>query len=289
MCVEISVIIPTYNRGKIIPRTLDSVRNQFFVNWECIIVDDGSTDTTKTVINSYIETDNRFSYLPNYRKKGAQGARNTGIVRSRGKYVVLFDSDNIMHPDFLLKVHDMIEKENVDVCGSFSNIVDAMSGETIGLFDWVGYGVICNNLMRGKCYFDNSSTLIKKQKLYEIGLLDEDCPSYQEWDTHIRLSKISTYTTIEEPLVDYFRGGADTISASKVKDIKGLLFILNKYRKEWMFKYPMAYLRKLYEVYVNLKSIQYDKEYSKLSELYRHDTNCMWQLIVWGLYIIKNK
>ena len=106
----ISIIIPTYNRASIIPNTLDSVINQEFKDWECVVVDDHSTDNTEEVIKNYIERDLRFHYLKNERKKGAQGARNTGLNHCKSEWLVFFDSDNLMHPDFLKKVTQKIDE-----------------------------------------------------------------------------------------------------------------------------------------------------------------------------------
>ena len=286
--ISISIIIPTYNRAEIIVRTLDSVRKQLFRNWECIVVDDGSTDDTEDVLSRFIHVDSRFIYLRNIRKKGAQGARNTGILNAKGDFVVLFDSDNIMHEDFLQKSYNAVIENSVDVCGVFSKVIDFETKQVVDKFDWGGDGYVHANMMTGKSYFDNSSTLIRRQKLLDIGLLDEECPSYQEWDTHIRLSKISTYITIKELLVDYYRGGADTISSSKLKDIKGMLFILHKFRREWMFRYPKAYLRKLCVVYGKIDSIKMHAEYNNLRRQYNRNICCFWQIMV-RLYLIKNK
>lgn len=283
----ISVVVPTYNRRDIIVKTLKSIEEQSYNDWECIIVDDFSTDNTKDVIEQFVQKDKRFLYYLNERKKGAPGARNTGLIHSRGEYVVLFDSDNIMHADFLQKTYNSIIKDSVDICGAFSHVIDRNTDKVLGEFKWTGYGHIHNNLMTGKSYFDNSSTLIKKTKIVEIGLLDEDCPSYQEWDTHIRLSKIATYTTIQEHLVDYYSGGADTISFSKERDIKGVLYILEKYKREWLFCHPMIYLRRLISVYDNLQSLKSSNSIDELYNQYIQGTNFITRLLVLMIYKLK--
>lgn len=81
--MELSVIIPTYNRANTIGRTIESFIAQGFKDWEMIVVDDHSTDNTKEVIDDYNRSDNRIHYLLNERKKGAQGARNTGILHAQ--------------------------------------------------------------------------------------------------------------------------------------------------------------------------------------------------------------
>lgn len=231
--MKISVVIPSFNRGYIIRRTLGSILNQTFQEWECLVVDDFSSDDTEAVINQYHSQDKRIKFLRNNRKKGAQGARNTGILASSGEWVVLFDSDNVMHPDFLQKCADAIDANNIDVVTTWSNVIDSNTNTIIRYFKWVNNGIIYKGILSAQCYVDNSSTLIRKSKLEEIGLLSEDCPAFQEWDTHIRLSKIATYKTIEECLIDYYAGASDAISSDQIKDVKGYIYILKKYRNEW--------------------------------------------------------
>ncbi|MBJ2126427.1 glycosyltransferase family 2 protein [Flavobacterium sp. IB48] len=94
---KVSVIIPTYNRAHIISETLDSILNQIYQNWECIIVDDGSNDETENIINKYLKHDNRFKFYrrPADRLKGANACRNYGIENSCGAYIMFLDSDDI--------------------------------------------------------------------------------------------------------------------------------------------------------------------------------------------------
>jgi len=227
----ITIIIPTYNRATIIPNTLDSIIAQDYKDWECIIVDDFSTDNTCDVIKQYAAKDNRFRYLKNERKKGAQGARNTGLFHCNTEWIIFFDSDNVMYPAFLQKVVKKTD-DNIDVIQVFTNVVDIDTREVKSVFCWKNYGNIHDGLFNLQTYVDNQ-VLIRKSKLKEIGYLDEDCPSMQEWDTHIRLSKIAKYTTIEEPLLDYFVGGKDAISTDTKREVNGRLFILRKYIDEW--------------------------------------------------------
>lgn len=98
----VSIIIPTYNRAHLIGETLDSVLAQTYQNWECIVVDDGSTDNTAEVINSYLVKDSRFQYhqRPKNRLPGGNAARNYGFEISKGEFIQWFDDDDIMLSNF---------------------------------------------------------------------------------------------------------------------------------------------------------------------------------------------
>ncbi|MBF0695065.1 MAG: glycosyltransferase family 2 protein [Flavobacterium sp.] len=108
----ISIIIPTYNRAQFIAETLTSVKNQTYQNWECIVVDDGSTDNTIEIIQQFTASDNRFNlYLrPTNRPKGANACRNYGFEVSSGLYINWFDSDDIMAPTFIDEKHKAISQ-----------------------------------------------------------------------------------------------------------------------------------------------------------------------------------
>lgn len=99
----ISIIIPAYNRAHVIGETLASIIAQTYKNWECIIIDDGSTDNTLGTIKRAIKEDSRFILFerPDFVAKGASGCRNYGVEKSKGQRIQFFDSDDIMHPQHL--------------------------------------------------------------------------------------------------------------------------------------------------------------------------------------------
>ncbi|GEL12391.1 Glycosyltransferase involved in cell wall bisynthesis [Flavobacterium glycines] len=101
----VSIIIPTFNRAHLISETLDSVLAQTYQNWECIVVDDGSTDNTEELVNAYVKKDSRFQfhYRPSERLPGGNAARNYGFEVSNGEYINWFDSDDLMLPEFIRK------------------------------------------------------------------------------------------------------------------------------------------------------------------------------------------
>jgi glycosyltransferase involved in cell wall biosynthesis len=98
----ISVIVPTYNHGIYLPETLESVTTQSFTDWECIIVDDGSTDNTENIANEFCQKDSRFKYF--FKNNGGlSAARNTGIRKSSGEYVLPLDADDLIGNTYLEK------------------------------------------------------------------------------------------------------------------------------------------------------------------------------------------
>ena len=256
---KVSIIIPTYNRAHLIESTLDSIRQQIFTDWECLIIDDFSTDNTTTVIGRYCQNDTRFLYLKNQRAKGAPGARNTGLMYCHSPLVLFFDSDNIMEPNMLKYLQKIIKDESVDVATCWSNIVDRNLNTKVGMFNWVCDGYIQEELLTGKTYVDTNSALIRKDILTQIGGWSEDCPSFQEWDLHIRLSNIAKYHTIKKPLLEYYINGLDTISKDKKREIEGYLYILKKYKKLWhpYSEHYLQYGRRVIDIIVNANKNQY--------------------------------
>lgn len=106
-----SIIIPTYNREELIINALSSIQSQSFQSWECIVVDDGSTDNTKNSVMEFVSDDIRFKYL--YQKNQERSvARNNGILNSKGDYICFLDSDDYYLPNRLENLFRYIKKEN---------------------------------------------------------------------------------------------------------------------------------------------------------------------------------
>ena len=228
---QISVIIPTYNRADTVCKTIDSFITQDFKNWEMIVVDDFSKDNTKEVIEEYHRQDARISYMLNERTKGAQGARNTGIVHAKADWVVLFDSDDYVYPNFLSTLYSAID-DKTDVITCYAQIM-MQDGSCARILEWGGEGNIEIGLFKGQNYVNFDDCLFRKSKFYEIGLLDEDCPRYQEWDTHIRLSRVANYKWIKEVLMDYIWGGEDALSKDGTKNKDGKAYVVWHNKDRW--------------------------------------------------------
>ncbi len=96
----ISVIVPVYNQGVYLAETLDSVLAQTHTGWECIIVNDGSTDDTELIGEQYLAKDKRFKYLFQ-QNRGLSAARNTGISTASGEYILSLDADDLIGPQYM--------------------------------------------------------------------------------------------------------------------------------------------------------------------------------------------
>jgi glycosyltransferase involved in cell wall biosynthesis len=97
----VSIITPSFNSAKFIAETIQSVQNQTYQNWEMIIVDDGSSDETESVLLSIIQNDNRIQFYKLNQNLGPAVARNTGIEKASGDYMTFIDADDIWFPTFI--------------------------------------------------------------------------------------------------------------------------------------------------------------------------------------------
>ena len=149
---RISIVIPTFNRGDLIKETLDSVQAQTYKSWECIVVDDGSTDNTAMVLNSYQEKDGRIQYIkrPEHLPKGANTCRNLGIEKAGGDYIVFFDSDDLMTPDHLEVKLKPFEDEAIDFTIAKTEFFNKPSHKRDHRYSFHLYPITLNNYLGQK-------------------------------------------------------------------------------------------------------------------------------------------
>jgi glycosyltransferase involved in cell wall biosynthesis len=232
----ISIIIPSFNRAPVIGETLDSVMAQTYENWECIIVDDGSTDNTSEMVAEYVNKDNRFQYYnrPSERPKGANACRNYGFELSKGEFVNWFDSDDLMHADFLLKKLNVLNDDNVlDFCSCVNSTFckkpcDVVEIQKPTIMQSENY--IEDYLIHG-LYFFTPSPLWRRTFLSNKELFDESLHRSQERDFHFRmLIENPAYTYINEVLF-FVRIDGDSISNSASTSIKAQLSVFMYFDK----------------------------------------------------------
>lgn len=141
--MKLSLVIPCYNAGGYLAACLDSLCRQSYVNWECICVDDGSTDGSGELLDRYAARDDRFRVV-HTGNDGVSAARNRGIALSRGDYVGFVDADDTLGPTWLQGAVDFIEESGADLVRleplekSCSNIVTARKCLQCG-FAWLNF------------------------------------------------------------------------------------------------------------------------------------------------------
>lgn len=178
----VSIIIPTYNRVRLISETLDSILAQTYTDWECIVVDDGSTDGTDELLATYCEKDNRFKYhrRPLGRIKGASTCRNIGLENALGEFIQFLDSDDLISSNKLteqLKLVKDCPENAIATCkwGRFkNNINDSTIFENLKSYDNF-QDMLCflDALAFSKGYFPSNVYLIKTTIIRKVGMWNE--------------------------------------------------------------------------------------------------------------------
>jgi glycosyltransferase involved in cell wall biosynthesis len=230
---KISVIIPTFNRSATIRYCLESVISQTYPAHEIIVVDDCSTDDTLSVVASF--NNEIIKVVSLHQKGGAQVARNLGIEHASGDWIAFQDSDDTWRADKLEKQVKALEKagfpDNIVVhseCQAFRTKDGSFVDFPINRVD--GDNVYRQLLASPAPLFP--TILTSKKALEYIGKLDVEVPSYQEWDTVIRLSKNCRFIHLTEPLFIYHLHEGATISKDRTKEIQGYSFIRRKFKSE---------------------------------------------------------
>ena len=201
---QVSVIIPTYNRAWVIEEAIDSVLAQDYTEFELIVVDDGSTDHTSDVLDSYR---NVIKVFPQ-KNKGVSAARNRGIAEASGKFIAFLDSDDLWLPQ---KLTVQIE--------FFDQTPDALICQTDEI--WIRNGLRVNPKKRHKkpsgmifkpslklCLVSPSATMIHRGLFDRVGGFDETLPACEDYDLWLRISCRFPIHLIDTPLI-IKRGGHD--------------------------------------------------------------------------------
>ncbi|HUO76525.1 MAG TPA: glycosyltransferase family 2 protein [Thermodesulfovibrionales bacterium] len=213
----VSVIIPTFNRSQTIGRAIQSVLAQTFQDFEIIIVDDASTDGTKTIVEGLCGP--LVRYLRHERNQGAAAARNTGISAAHGIYLAFLDSDDEWLPEKLSIQVTLLDDQSAGLdlsCSSFILVTNESEREYIQTArpDWF-------KRLLWTCDLGPGSTLVVRRECADrVGFLDEKLSRLEDWDWLLRLSKKHTIAVVEKPLSRIHRGPlpcADVIEASMAR------------------------------------------------------------------------
>lgn len=171
----ISVIVPAYNLERYLDQCLDSIGAQTFVDFECIVVNDGSTDQTQAIVEKYTKKDVRFRAV-HKKNGGVSTARNAGFAEANGEYTIFLDGDDFFSPNLLEILYENIEKTGADiaVC-NFQSYFESMSKYSEAKIDFSPF----NHQLIVSCQTDpddilNTPTLMLWNKLIRTSLLRKE-------------------------------------------------------------------------------------------------------------------
>ncbi|MGM0444366.1 MAG: glycosyltransferase family 2 protein [Fibrobacterota bacterium] len=207
----VSVIIPVYNRASFVAEAVDSVLSQTFTDFECIVVDDGSTDATPAVLASY---GGRIRVISR-KNSGVSAARNVGIVAARGRWIAFLDSDDYWLPEKLACQMTFL-KENPAL-----RIAQCQER-------WIRRGRVVNPRKKhrkkgGRIFYDSlalclispSAVIIEKSLLEDVGFFDETLPVCEDYDLWLRITRTTAVGLLDEELMVRRGGHDDQLSASR--------------------------------------------------------------------------
>jgi glycosyltransferase involved in cell wall biosynthesis len=237
---RVSIIIPTYNRSKLLRVALESALEQTYPNIEVIVVDDGSTDDTATVMAQYA---GRVTYLKQANQDVA-AARNTGIRAASGEYLTFLDDDDLILPIKIARqvqvldfqpgvglVHCQFYRANED--GNYLNQIGLLpEGEVL-------HKLVCRNFVWV------GAPLIRRHCFDRVGLFDEGIPSITaDWDMWLRIAQAGyRFACVQEPLGVY-RIHRDSMLSDVVKLERGLFAVLEKVFSNPQLPADVAVLKK---------------------------------------------
>lgn len=182
---KVSVIVPCYNHGKYLMETLNSVLNQTYHNWECIIVDDGSVDETGNIAKNYCKKDSRFKYIFQ-ENSGPSKARNFGIKNSDGDYILPLDADDLISRSYILEAIRIFSEDNdVKLVYCKAEFFDEKSGEWI-LPEYLYSELLYNNMIFCSAIYRRSD--YDKTTGYNEKMRD----GFEDWDFWIELLDYSS-------------------------------------------------------------------------------------------------
>ena len=201
----VSVIIPAYNAERFVARTLESVLSQTYKNIEVLVVNDGSTDRTVEIVESFARKDSRIRILhqPNL---GAPAARNCGIRSAKGEYIAPLDADDIWHKE---KIEAQVEcflrsSPSVGLVYSWSMIIDEKDNPLTGIAHEHGGNVLAE-LIYSNFVGNGSSPMIRRSCFQEVGDFNLHLQGGQDWDMYMRFAERYQFQVIPKYHVGYRR------------------------------------------------------------------------------------
>ena len=234
----VSVIIPTHNRAKYITKALDSVLFQSYQDFEIIIVDDGSTDNTKSVLESYLK-DPRIVYIYQQNQKVSK-ARNNGAKRAKGEYIALLDSDDYWLDSRKLEKQVRFFEENPEYLLTSGGIVRiAESGQEISkVLNPEADGAIRESVLFS-CLFTPSGAMFRKSIFEKIGGFNETSDLSEDWEFFLEIGKYGKFYNFQDYFVAYLQGSQNRSNFNRRDNLRYNLGLIKKYKTTYLH-FPKA-------------------------------------------------
>lgn len=240
----VSVIIPAYNCERFISETIESVINQTFRDFELLIIDDGSTDGQKKIIDQFVARDVRVKYI--YQKnQGVSAARNNGFKQSQGKFIAFLDSDDVWLPENLQLKLNKFGSGNVGLVHSDASIINESSEKMESTLSGMEGDLLDSLLLwDGTQIPGPSSILIKREVINAIGLFDENLSTAADKDFFFRVAAQFKIGRVRQVTWQY-RMHLDNMHKNLVIMEEDVLFLYQKARYLKLF-HSKAFERKCF-------------------------------------------
>lgn len=212
----VSIIMPSYNTGDYISKSIQSVQCQTYQNWELIIVDDCSTDNTDEII-SLFKFDKRIKYYKNEKNSGAANSRNRALREARGKWIAFLDSDDLWLPEKLSKQISFMEENNYHFSYSYYSEIDN-EGQDKGIMV-KGPQKITKTGFYNYCW-PGCLTVIYDAEV--VGLIQiVDIKKNNDYAMWLKVCKKANCYLLKENLALYRRGRSGSVSTASIRTMIG--------------------------------------------------------------------
>lgn len=236
----ISIITPVYNCEKLLPKTIESVLNQTYSNWEMLLVDDCTPDSSADLIKEYIKKDSRIKYFKLDKNSGAAIARNVALKESKGRFIAYLDADDLWRPEKLEKqVKYMLENNYAFTCTDYEKInEDGKSlNKIIKIPERVNYSLYLRNTI-----IQTVGVMVDTKITGKDVLVMPNIRRRQDAATWCQLLKAG-YDCYEVPEnLSYYRVVSNSLSSNKFKAVKGTWFLYRKIEKLSLFKASFCFV-----------------------------------------------
>lgn len=249
----ISIVMPAYNAEMYIKEAIDSIICQSFVDFECIVVDDGSTDSTREIVRSY--ADKRIVLLES--KHDFITSLNLGMNAARGKFIARMDADDKMHPERLKIQHSIMESElTITVCGAWMQYIGedvapgSIAGGISGLVEYPLLQFLKGNFMSHPTAMIRRSFLEENQLRYENYAYAEDLKLWTE------IAKLGGVFYIENQPLLYYRISETQVTNQKRDEQKATAERILLETLDWLLDKNIAYYPELEACFNSLIALQ---------------------------------